>query len=379
MIIKQTNDLHIGAPVTRLSHGESAGQAVIRWQNSAGFTASWGVQIGELGEEQTETSILGTATITTGTAGTLTSNLLYDHPADTPIYAIKYNQVVFEVSTSGTAGTATPITDGTITYQSDRPYTSFDHTTGSSSYAYRTYYRSSVLNVTSLESDWLTSAGYSYYSLGKLRQRIKDKIWDPTFITDDTIIDDWINEYREQMVNEIINVNEDYTLGTVEVALGTGGLGTITTGDFVSPRRVWITTNGQDWYQSTKMSVNDFNNDQQFSSVHPYHYWQGDTVIGVKPAEGGTAQIVFYRFGDPLVNDTDELPLPMRSFTTGFVEYGLGNALFKDGKTTESDRKFGMANNAKKDFVNKIVPRDKTGPTQIDIVEGVSGDDGWMP
>jgi hypothetical protein len=335
--------------------------------------------LGETGEEQSEIVLLGTGAISAGTSGSLVGTTMYEHPTDTPIYALKYNQVVFEVSTTGTSGSASPITDGTITYQADNSFTSFDHTSGSASYAYRTYFRNSVLNVTTTESDWLTSAGYSQYSLAKLRQRIKDKLWDPTFITDDSIIDDWINEYREQMVNEVINVNEDYTLGTIEVALGTGGLGTITTGDFVSPRRVWITTNGQDWYQSTKMGVNDFNNDQQFSSVHPYHYWQGDNIIGVKPCEGGTAQIVFYRFGTVLVNDTDELPLPMRSFTTGFVEYGLGNALFKDGKTTESDRKFGMANSAKKDFVNKIVPRDKTGPTQIDIVEPTQGDDGWMP
>lgn len=378
MIIQQTNNLHINAPKTRLSYGEVAGTNIIRWQNPSGFSPSWAIQIGETNEEQTEIVLLGTGAISNGTAGSIVGTTLYDHPADTPVYGIKFSQVVFEVSTSGTTGTATPLTDGTITYQPDGEYTIFDHTAGSASYAYKTYFRNSVLTQTSLESDWITSAGYTYYSLAKLKQRIKDKMWDPTFITDDSIIDDWINEYKEQLANEVVKVNEDYSLGTVEVAFGTDGLGTISTADFVSPRRIWITYNGQDWYQSTKMNVNDFNNDQQFSSVHPYHYWIGENTIGIKPNDTGTAQIVFYRFGTTLVNDTDELPYPMRSFTTGFVEYGLANALFKDGKNQEATLKFGIANNAKQDFVNKIVPRDKTGPTQIDIVEPITGEDGWI-
>ena len=379
MLIKQINDLAVGAPKTRLAYPEVAGTNILRWENPNGLSASWALQVGETGAEQTEVVLLGASAVTTGSAGTLTANTRYEHPADTPIYGIKYSSVVFEVSTGGTAGTAAPITDGTVTYQADSPYTIFDHSAGSASYGYRTYFENLTLNVSSLESDWWTSAGLSFYSLGKLRQRIKDKLWDSNYITDDSMIDDWVNEYKEQMINEVININEDYSLGTVEVALGTGGLGTVTTADFVSPRRVWITTNGQDWYQSTKMNVNDFNDDEQFSSVHPYHYWQGDSVIGVKPGGVGTAQLVFYRFGTVMVNDTDELPVPMRPFTTGFVEYGLAQAYGKDNKEQEFATRMGIANNAKKDFVNKIVPRDKTGPTQIDIVEPVSGEDGWMP
>jgi len=376
MIIQQTNNLHVNTTKTRLNFPVAAGTNVIRWENPNGFTASWAIQLGEQGEEQTEIVLLGTAVVA-GTAGTLTGNTLYEHPTDTPLYSIKYDQVVFEVSTTGTAGTATPITNGTITYQPDQQYTSFDHTTGSASYAYKTYYRNSVLNETTTESDWQTSGGFSFYSLGKIRQRIKDKLWDSSFLQDDQLIDDWINEYREQMINEVVSVNEDYSMGTAEVAFGTSGLGTITTEDFIQPRRVWITYNGSDKYQSTKMNVNDFYADEQFSSVHPYHYWQGDTVLGIKPSDVGTAEIVYYKFGTTLVNDNDELAQPMKTFTKGFVDYALAQAFLKDGKVNEYRDKTTEANAVKRDFVNKIVPRDKTGPTQIDIVEGISGNDDW--
>jgi len=378
MIIQHTNNLHINTTKTRLNFPVAAGTNVIRWENPNGFATSWAVQLGEQGEEQTEVILLGTAAVS-GTAGTLGTNTLYEHPTDTPVYSIKYDQVVFEVSTTGTAGSATPITNGTITYQPDQAYTSFDHTTGSASYAYKTYYRNSVLNETTTESDWQTSGGFSFYSLGKIRQRIKDKLWDSSFLQDDQLIDDWVNEYREQMINEVVAVNEDYSMGTAEVAFGTSGLGTITTEDFIQPRRVWITYNGSDKYQSTKMNVNDFYSDEQFSSVHPYHYWQGDTVLGIKPSDVGTAEIVYYKFGTTLVNDNDEVAQPMKTFTKGFVDYALAQAFLKDGKLNEYRDKTTEANQVKRDFVNKIVPRDKTGPTMIDLVEPVNGDDYMLP
>ena len=70
--------------------------------------------------------------------------------------------------------------------------------------------------------------------------------------------------------------------------------------------KVWVTYNGVDKYQSTKMNVNSFLPDEQFTSNHPGHFFQGDNVIGIKPSDSaGTAELVFYRFGTTMVNDTD--------------------------------------------------------------------------
>lgn len=375
MLIQSTNNLQVNSVKTYLTNLEVSGTNVLRWKNPAGFAASWAVQIGETGEEQTEVVLLGTAT-PSGTAGTLTANTLYEHPADTPLYAIKYNQVVFERSTAGTAGTATPMTGGTITYQADHQFTQFDDTSGSITYAYRTYFRSSVLAVTTTESDWLTSSGFSFYSLARLRDRTKKKLWDAGYIKEDSTIDDWHNEWKDEMSNTVIALNEDYALGTVDVAFGTAGLGTITTADYKNPRRFWVTTNGLDYYQSTKMSINDFVPNQVFSATHPYHAWQGDTVFQVKPdATAGTARLVFYRFGTTMVNDTDELPQPFRSYTKSFVDYAVGQALFKDGKLDAYDRKMGEARVSKQEFVTQMTPRDLSGPTWIDVVEPISADD----
>src|SRR3990167_2500281 len=228
MVIQAVNNLHIDAPQTFLSVAEVAGTTVLRVRNSAGINTSWAVQVGRIGEEQSEV-VLGTVP----NSGTINCGALaFEHPSDTPLYFIKYNQVVFERSTSGTAGTATAMTSGTVGYQADSNYTIFDDTSGSTTYAYKTYFRNSELAVNSTESDWIIPGGAVFYSLSALRDRVKEKLWNSDFIKSDKTIDNWINEWKDEMSNAAIKVNENYAMGTVDLAFGTTGLGTITTGDF---------------------------------------------------------------------------------------------------------------------------------------------------
>src|SRR3990167_1287752 len=368
-LLKTRNLLHEEAPKTKLTNPEVAGTIALRVENSSALTSGWGLQIGEVGEEQTEV-VLGTAD-NIGTISVATTD--FSHPADTPVYFIKYNQVVFERSTTGTSGTATPLANGTIEYQADSNYTIFDDTSGSSTYGYRTYFRNSALAVNSTESDWVTFAGHSYYSLGKMRERSRQRLWDANYLDDDTI-DNLLNEWKFEMQNEVNSVNEDYPMGTVDVGFGTDGFGTITTADFVSPRRVWVSYDGfQNTYQSTKMNVNDYLPNESFTSTHPMHNFVNDAVLEIHPSDNaGTARVTFYRFGTVLVNDTDELPVPMRSYTKSFIDYVHANALLKDGKQTEYRDKLTEAMASKQNFIQNIIPRDHTGPTYIDIVEGIS-------
>lgn len=374
MIIKATNNLHVDVPKTYLMNVEAAGTTVFRLRNTTGFGSSWAIQIGETGEEQTEVLLISGNPPAVGTLGTTTASSTFEHSTDTPVYAIKYNQVVFERSTAGTTGTATPMTNGTITYQADHTFTQFDDTSGSSTYGYRTYFLNSVLNVTTTESDWITSAGFSFYSLAKLRERTKNKLWNADFLSDG-VIDDWSNEFKDKLMNAAIQANEDYSLGTVDVGFGTAGLGTITTGDFKQPRRLWVTYNGNDFYQSTKMDANDDFPDRVYLSTHPYHYWFGNDVFQVSPAEsGGTARIMFYRMGTPMQNDTDELPRFMRGYTDGFVEYNLLQAQYKDSKISMSEKKI-AEQTLIRDFVDQLAPRDKSGAEYVDIVDPISSYD----
>lgn len=367
-LIQTRNILHVNSPYTRLASVMSAGTTTIQVDNTNAMVAGWAMQIGEVGQEQSEV-IVGTPVL----GGTLINCAAtrFDHAADTPVYFTKYDQVVFERSTvGGTLGTASPMTGGTVTYTPDNFYTVFDDTTGSSTYGYRTYFKSTGLNTTTTESDWITFGGLSFYSLGKMRQRIKNKLWDSSYLTD-SVIDEWINECKDEMANKVIEVNQDYALGTTNVAFGTDGLGTISDPLFTFARRVWITYDGLNQAASTKMFINDFIPNQIFSAVHPYHAWLGGTVFIVKPSDSsGTASIVYQQFGTTMVNDTDELPVPMRSYSKIFVNYARAEGLLKDGKPGDTQ---GVAQSIA-EFATNITPKDKTGNTTVSLVEPVGGD-----
>ncbi len=381
MIIPNRNLLSDGAPKTTLSSAIVAGATIYPVANTSAFTTSYAIQIGEVGGDQSEV-VIGTVT-NMGTITGAASN--FAHPADTPIYNIKFDQVVFERSTSGTAGTALPITNGTITYQADAKNTVFDDTSGSASYAYRTYLKNSagVAGSTSIESDWITSAGFTFYSLAKLRERVREKLWSSDYVSDSQI-DNWINEWKDEMVNTAISVNQEYSMGTVMIGFGTNGLGTITTADFKQPRRVWITyDSGANYVNSTKASgPTAFLPGQVIPATAPHHFFHGDSVFEVKPSDtAGSALLEFYRFGTPMVNDTDELPLPLRAYTKSFVDYGLSQALAKDEKpgvkNPASAFKLRDAQSAKELFKLESSPRDKSSQTQVEIVESTGELGNW--
>jgi len=373
MIIKVENTLTEKAQGTDLSFPEASGQAVIRWKNPNGFAASWAVQVGKTGIERSEVGLLGTAAVD-GTAGTLTANLTYDHAADTPVYAIKYDQVVFERSITGTSGVAAPMTDGTITIQADSIHTQFDDTSGSPSYAYKAYFRNSVLNTTTTESDWLTSSP-SFYSLGKIRERAKRKMLNAKSLTNDQI-DDWVNEWLEDMTNTLIDVNEDYALGTTEIGFtGTAQQGTITAVDFKQVRRAWHKT-GDTWYRMTKQELTGYNPDETFNETNPFYNMKGDNVIERKPHEvTGTIGLTYYKLNAVLDSDADLLPVAMRGYTRSFVRYCEAQAKKEDNKEQEAERLEAQADMAKERFKSEMTNRNKSGPSYIEIVEGMPNED----
>lgn len=376
MLIKVRNLLSDSALYSFISQSQSAGVSTVPVKNINSFQASWAIQIGKTGEELSEVKLI-TSSAPSGTALLLTANTAYAHATDTPVYAIKYDQIVFERSTAGTAGTATPMTGGTVTITPDSDFTQYDDTTGASTYAYRTYFQNSVTAAVSAESDWLTPAGFSFYSLASIRDRIKRKLFSSNYIKDDKTIDDWINEWYELMNNEAIHTNQEYSLGTANVAFGTSGLGTITMTDYKDVYRFWVTYDNVNSYMAAKQKTNNIYPDDTFNTTHPYYSWRGDSVFEIKPINsGGTAQLIYYKTNAPLVNDTDQLPSSMQAYSASFVNYGMAEAYYKDEKDDQGDRYLNRAQAAKKEFITQITPRSFTGPQFIDFTDAINADDG---
>lgn len=380
MIISVQNLLPVNSPITYLTAPIAVGSGTLPVKALNQFNASWALQVGATGEAQTEIVLLGAST-PSGTIGTTTANTVFAHPTDAPVYGIKYDQIVFERSTAGTSGTAAPMTNGTITIQANGTATIFDDTTGSTAYAYRTYFRNSILNATSPESDWITTSGYPMYSLASIRQRIKDKLFNANFISNDDIYNNWINEWLEMMTNAAIEINQDYSLGSTNVAFpGTTDMGTITATDYKQPRRVWLNMGGSTTVEAPIVRVNDFNPSTVYNIVNPIVYFLGDNVMGRRPNTGpGTINLLYYKLTPVLVADTDALPVSMQSYSKSFVDYGVAQALKKDNKANEADGNEQSAMAQLNRFKMDMMPRNLAGNTYALVEETISSsDDMWF-
>lgn len=376
MIIRVKNTLDSNALYTLTSNAIASGASTIPVRNIASFQPYWAIQFGKTGEEKSEIKNITSAT-PSGTALLVSGTVLYDHPTDTPVYGVKFDQIVFKRSTTGTAGTATAMTNGTVYITPDSEFTQFDDTTGISTYAYKVSYRNSADGQVSGDSDWLTSSGYSFYSLFKIRERIRNKLFSiGQMKTGEEQINDWVNEWLETMNNVAVDVNQDYNLGTVDVAHGTNGYATITSTDFKDVRRVWYTTNGSDYYNARKIHITDFTPTEAFNDTAPSYYFIGDNVVAKKPdGDAGTARITYYRLGTTLTSDTDEIPVVMRGYTKSFVDYGVCQAYYFDDKSAQGDRFMNYASTDLEKFRTEITPRSKSGPTYITFTDPVTADE----
>ena len=161
-------------------------------------------------------------------------------------------------------------------------------------------------------------------------------------------------------------------MGTVNVAFGTAGLGTITSTDYKDIRKMDVTIDGVNYYTAQRIDQTDFIPDERFISSQPVWYPFGDTVFGVKPdGDAGTARLSYYKLPTVLNDDGDELPVPMRGYSKSFVDYGLAQALQVDGKPDESARKMRDAEQALSLFVSDITPRSFSGPRFIKVMDEV--------
>jgi len=378
MYVKVKNLLADSSPYSYLSNGEVTGVGTVRVKNINSFSLSQAIQLGKTKEETAEIVMTSTGT-PSGTSLVLTGTLRFDHPTDTPVYAIRFDQVIFKRSTAGTSGTATAMTDGTVTITPDSEYTQFYDTSGVTTYAYKASYYNSVTTEESDNSDWITPSGDSQYSLTKMRERIKRKLTSSNYIQSDEIITDWINEWLEKMTNAAIDVNRDYLLGSENIILASGQeMGTITSSDFKELRKMQVVT-ASGTAIAARMDIIDFRADQVFTESLPQYYWKGDNVFGEKPIDNTrTVVIDYYKIPTKLTNDTDELPQSMWNYTKSFVDYGYAQACFLDQKDDKGYAFINMANGELAQFKTEIAPRWKSGTQYVKVVSPLSSEDDFQ-
>ncbi|MDE1868045.1 MAG: hypothetical protein KGI08_10105 [Thaumarchaeota archaeon] len=345
-------------------------------KNIAGFNNQWAASLGNIGEETAEIMIIsGTPAGTQLNFGTSPSHtagtLLFGHNIDTPIYQIHYDQIVISRSTAGTAGPFSAL--ATVSITPDSLYTQYNDSTGASTYAYYAQYYNSVSGDISGSSSIFTSSGPTFYSLQKIRSRIKGKLYSSGFIRDDPTINDWINEAYEELTNSAIKVNQTYMLGTATYAFGTTGIVTITDTTFKNVQKLEVTWDGQTYIPSTRIELRDFSEADFFNAFTPRHAWLGETTFEVLPHNSaGTAKVYYSQRFTPLINDSDEVTQTLKAYTRAFVEYGLAQAYGLDQKD-QYNTHMEVFNQIKEAFVAEATPRDFSSAELISLGESISG------
>lgn len=363
MFIRIKNTLADNSPKSNLSSAIQAGATSIPVKNINDFQINYYTQLGLTGEERSEiVQVAGTPT-----GGTFASGATrFPHPTDTPAFAIKYNQIIIKRSTTGTAGSATAY--GTVTITPDQTFTQFEDTTASTGYAYKTQFYNSYLDVSSAESNWITTSGYGPYTRGGLRDAVRRRIKNIPGILDDDI-NLFLNEYMEMMRSAAVQINEDYGLGTLNIEVGAGTQEYVVTDPLHrSPARVWMIADGGT-VPYRPIYTAEINPGMDYS-WDPRFYLPGDGVIGVLPvpSQGGTLQIIQNEIDSRLDSDDQELPQPMKPYTTGFIDYATSLCYRQDGKDNLADSKERLAMSKIDLFRREINPRQRMTNEQVSLV-----------
>ena len=157
---------------TYLSADVSSGASTITVQSITGFAIDQILLISEIEQEKTEIIKTHASTSPTGTTITLASNLIFDHPQDTKVYIIDWDQV--EISWASTTTGTKSVLD-TIDIQVDQKETLYDETTKSSGY-YFTRFKNTIDTIYSSYSDAVPYAGYADNTVFMIKKRALDSI-----------------------------------------------------------------------------------------------------------------------------------------------------------------------------------------------------------
>jgi len=152
---------------TYLQSDASSGSTTIEVQSIVGFSTNQILCIGEIGSEKTEIVKTHDTTAPSGNTITLASALTFDHPQDTKVYIIDFDQV--EISWASTTGGDKSVL-ATIDIQADQKETIYKDTTKSSGY-YFVRFKDSINTLYSDYSDPIPYSGYGDNTVWAIKDR----------------------------------------------------------------------------------------------------------------------------------------------------------------------------------------------------------------
>lgn len=202
MVITSYNSTTEQLEKTFLTQPVSAGVTSLTVKNNNKLAANDRIMVGEMGLEKTE--ILTVTSVSGGTA-VVSGATVFSHDADDPIYQLRFDQVKFYRSTTGSTGTYTLLTTVAMDVDNAEKITTYDDTTGVSTYYYKISYYHSISTLESSLSDPVPGTGYARNTVGYLVDEVLRLVGDDNEkITDRTEIIGWMNDCSDDMLSRAV-------------------------------------------------------------------------------------------------------------------------------------------------------------------------------
>ncbi|NCN41076.1 hypothetical protein GW916_07470 [bacterium] len=306
-------------------------------QDTSGFAVNDLILIGQLGNEKTEVRKI--ATVASKTSLTISAAISFSHSQNAPIYKYYYDKIDIQYRTSS-AGSWTVISGMPINLLIDETHTSYNHTSGASTYQYRARYYNSI---TAVYSDWssvLPASGFArdtlqfmtdqvYLLFNDLEEDSATRNQIRNFFNEAQELvssrwDKWFFLYREDSATASVDSTSTYALPTdlqrLEAILYEYTDDNSNTYKYRLLRKPEVEFDSLVADQSL-----DENNDLRVytlragDSTNPQGYFETypTTIDG-----GGTFYVRYYMKMDELTNPSDTTPVPIPRI---LVDYAVGN------------------------------------------------------
>lgn len=173
-----------------LGKSYASGVSAVLIKNSNKFVNGQKVLIGSMGRERSEIlTVNGTGL--TATNLPFTTNTVFPHDADDPVFILDYDKVRIYRSTTGENGVYTLLTTIDIDVDNADNATYYDDINALTNYWYQVSYFDSVNNEESNRTEPMAASGYTAKQLGSIIPKVSKDVGDPEMI--DVDVDQWIS------------------------------------------------------------------------------------------------------------------------------------------------------------------------------------------
>lgn len=213
MFLDIQNPLNIIQEKTTVSSSLASGGSSVSVRNTDGISANDYVIIGKLGEETTELEQI--STVSSATSLSLNDTVNFAHGIGSPISVIGYNQI--EISYKTSVSGSFSVLD-TIDIQVDSLATTYDDTSGQTSYYYRIRLYNSTTGQYSDYSPTLKGSGFSSKAvkpmINTILRRLRDK--NAEYNSREDVLQEVIYQY-EEVTSKLIQSSSEYYRKEIEI------------------------------------------------------------------------------------------------------------------------------------------------------------------